>query len=122
MNCARWMLTLLLTVLITPMLFGISSEEDPPMMTPPPELQNFITLESGEVAIYFTEDQWIELSNLVWSAHVYFAEEAVKEAVVPLLAENEQLKKQARRWQLIGWGAVAVGAGALFLTALALVH
>lgn len=74
-------------------------------------------LDSGEVVIYFNEDEWIELSRLLWEDRIYTAQEAVKEAVIPLLAEKEELKRRARRGTLIGLGGIAIGVGALILAA-----
>ena len=108
-------LLILLIVLITPMLYGESSTL---MVQPPAHLQNFIVLPSGEPAIYFTRDQWIELSQLLLLDRAMVAEAAVKEAVIPLMVKIDALETRAarRRWiPIVGVtvGVVGVGVGVL---------
>lgn len=122
MNCARKALTILLTVLITQSVFGQllpGTESRPPMILPPQEMmENFLRLDDGRMVLYFDEAEWTELSRLMWEDRVETAMEAVKEAVIPLLAEVEELKRQRNRLRLFAWGGITVGAGSLLLAVL----
>ena len=71
------------------------------------------------MALCFRESEWAEFSDLVYLATTAIAEEAVKEAVIPLLAENEVLKGQARAARLYKWGFWGVVGVAVVTTAIA---
>ena len=90
---------------------------DTPMLVPPPNLQNFLLLESGARVLYFDESGWIEFSALVQAWAEGVVEESVAVAVRPLLVENAGLKaevaalRKPRRGTLL-W-IVGVGAAGL---------
>jgi len=91
------------------------SEESYPMINPPAEMLHFLILGDGRAAIYFVEDEWIELSRLMWEDREATAKEAVKEAVVPILAENQVLKAQAgkdRLYKVGFWAALGAALAA----------
>lgn len=80
------------------------------MINPPAEMLHFLILPDGREVIYFARDEWIELSRLMWEDREATAKEAVKEAVVPILAENQVLKSQAgkdRLYKVGFWAALA---------------
>ena len=98
----RFTLAILLMLLITPMMFGQSSTtptQETPTLIPPPHLQRMEILPSGERVLVFSNDGWKEISKIVWTDRVRVAEKAVREAIVPLIIENQDLTGRVKGWR-----------------------
>ena len=106
-----------LMLMLCAMCWAAQPETETPMLVPPPNLQNFLVLESGARVLYFDESGWIEFSALVQAWAQGVVEESVAVAVKPLLVENAGLKaevaalRKPRRGTLL-W-IVGVGAAGL---------
>lgn len=117
----KMLVTLFLAFLTLAVYPQSSPTTDPIVITPPLEMQHFAILDSGEEVIYFTRDEWMELSRLLWEERVTTAEEAVKEAVVPLIAQNEVLERESRENKIYKYGMFGAFSLALGATIWALV-
>ena len=77
-----------------------------------------MVLPSGETALYFTENDWVEFSDWMFEKVMAFGMNVSAETAKPLLVEIEGLKTEAEllkkqanreRWLLYGLGAATVG-------------